>query len=103
MVLYIPLKTTPVVRWITIVTESEVIVPVLFRLITSSLYQGPLALIAAVTVTPPLPPPPSPTVRLTGVVRVRPPLVPVTVIAAAPSVAEPDTERVKILLAPVAG
>src|SRR5262245_58589452 len=87
----------------TIVTESAVRVPVLFIRITSSLNQGPLALIAAVTVTPPLPPPPSPTVRLIGVVRVKPPPVPVTVIVAAPSGAALDTERVRILLAPVAG
>jgi hypothetical protein len=43
------------------------------------------------------------TVRPTGVVRVRPPPVPVTVIVAAPSVAVLDTERVRTLLAPVAG
>jgi hypothetical protein len=103
IVLYIPLKPTPVVRWMTIVTDSEVRTPVLSSRIASSLYQGPLALTAAVTVTPPLPPPPSLTVRLTGVVRVNAPLVPVTLIVAAPSGAALDTERVRTLLPPVAG
>src|SRR5688572_18074148 len=99
MVLYMPLKPTPVVRWITIVTESAVRTPVLFNRTACSLNQGPLAFTAAVTVTPPLPPPPSFTVRLTGVVRVRPPPAPVTVIVAAPSGAALDTERVRTLLA----
>src|SRR5262245_56055089 len=84
----------------TIVTESEVITAVLFSRITSSLYQGLLALIAAVTVTPPLPLSAF-TVRLIGVVRVRPPPVPVTVIVAAPSAAALDAERVSTPLPPV--
>src|SRR5262249_36103542 len=63
--------------------------------------QGLLALIAAVTVTPPLPLSAF-TVRLIGVVRVRPPPVPVTVIVAAPIVAALDAERVSTLLPPVA-
>src|SRR5262245_54766493 len=86
----------------TIVTESAVITPVLSSRTASSLYQGVLELIAFVTVTPPLPPP-SFTVRLTVVVRVRLPPVPVTVIVAAPSVAVLDAASVRTLLLPVAG
>src|SRR5262245_22831394 len=102
-VLNCPLSPTPVVRWMTIVTESAVITPVLSSRTASSLYQGELELIAFVIVTPPLPPPPSFTVRLTVVVRVRFPPVPVTVIVAAPSVAVLDAARVRTLLLPVAG
>ena len=60
-------------------------------------------MIAFVIVTPPLPPPPSFTVRLTVVDRDRLPPAPVTVIVAAPSVAVLDTARVRTLLLPVAG
>ena len=84
-----------------IVTESAVMAPVLFSWTTSSLYQGVLELIADAAVTPPLPPPPSFTVRPTVAVRVRVPLIPVTVIVAAPSVAVLDAERVRTLLPPV--
>src|SRR5262245_6084897 len=66
-----------------------------------SLNQGPLALITGVTVTPPVPPPPSFTVRLIDVVRVRPPPVPVTVTVAAPRVAAPDAANVNTLPVPV--
>src|SRR5262249_46129875 len=58
--------------------------------------------ITGVTVTPPVPPPLSLTVRLIDVVRVRPPPVPVTVTVAAPSVAVPDAVNVNTLLVPVA-
>src|SRR5215475_9978142 len=102
-VLYIPLKPRPAVRWTMIVIESAVRAPVLSRRIASSLYQGLLALIAAVTVTPPLPPTASLTVRMTVVIRNRPPPVPDTVIGAAPSGAALDTDRVRTLLAPVTG
>jgi hypothetical protein len=93
-----PLKPTPVVRWMTIVTERAVIAPVLFSRTTSSLYQGVLELIADVAVTPPSPTGASFTVRPTVVVRVRVPPVPVTVIVAAPSVAVLDAARVRTLL-----
>src|SRR5262245_6201327 len=88
----------------TIVTESAVRGAVLFSRTASSLYQGELELIAAVTVTPPLPPPPpSFTVRPTVVVRVIFPPAPVTVNVTAPSVAVLDAERVKTLLPAVPG
>src|SRR5262249_42240737 len=83
----------------TIVIESEVIAPLLLRLMASSLNQGPLALITGVTVTPPVPPPF--TVRVIGVVRVRPPPVPVMVTVVAPRVAALDAARVSVLLPPV--
>jgi len=57
-------------------------------------------LITGVTVTPPVPPPLSFTVRLIDVVRVRPPPVPVTVTVAAPRVAVPETVNVNTLLVP---
>ena len=98
-VLNCPLELTPVVRWMTIVMESEVITPVLSRRMASSLNQGPFALISGVTVTPPFPT--SFTVRLIDVVRVRPPPVPVTVTVAGPSVAVLDAVRLRTLLAPV--
>src|SRR5262249_35060189 len=83
------------------VTVSAVIVPVLFSRTTSSLNQGPLALTAGVMATPPVPPPPAPTVRLIDVVRVRPPPVPVTATVAAPTVAALDAVNVNTLLVPV--
>src|SRR5262245_59587370 len=76
--------------------------PVLLRLMACSLNQGPLELITGVTVTPPVPPPLSYTVRLIDVVRVRPPPVPVTVTAPAPRVAAPEAVNVNTLLVPVA-
>jgi hypothetical protein len=84
------------------VIESEVMRPVLLKLIVCSLNQGPLALTAGVTVTPPVPPPLSLTVRLIEVVRVRPPPVPVTVTVAGPRVAVADAAKVSALLVPVA-
>src|SRR5262249_27794765 len=84
-----------------IVTESDVMVPVLLSRMTSSLYQGLLALIAGVTVTPPVPPLTSFTVRLSDVVRVRPPPVPVTVMIAAPTAAALEAVKFKALLVPV--
>jgi hypothetical protein len=96
-VLYCPLKLTPVVRWMTIVIESDVMAPGLLRVRASSLNQGPLALTNGVTVTPPAPPPPA-TVRATVVVRVSPPPVPVMVTVAAPGVAAPDAVSVSALL-----
>jgi hypothetical protein len=100
-VLYCPLKPTPVVRWMTIVTERAVMVPVLFSRMTSSLYQGLLALIAGVTVTPPVPPPPPLTVRAITVVRVSPPPVAVMVTFAEPNVAALEAVKVTVELAPV--
>src|SRR5262245_44312348 len=76
--------------------------PVLLRLMACSLNQGPFELITGVTVTPPVPPPLSFTVRPIDVVRVRPPPVPVTVTVAAPSVAAPEAVNVNTLLVPVA-
>src|SRR5262245_64115285 len=96
-----PVKLTPAVRWMMIVTESDVMVPELLSRMTSSLYQGLLALIAGVTVTPPVPPLTSFIVRLSDVVRVRPPPVPVMVMFAAPKVAALEAVKVKVLLAPV--
>src|SRR5215813_5828282 len=75
---------------------------VLLRLMACSLNQGPFELITGVTVTPPVPPPLSFTVRLIGVVLVRPPPVPVTVTVAAPRVAVPEAVNVNTLLVPVA-
>src|SRR5262245_50330057 len=96
-----PLKLIPVVLWIVMVIERAVMLAVLLSRITSSLYQGLLALIAGVIVTPPVPPPESLTVRPTVVERVRPPPLPVTVTLAAPSVAVLEAARVKMLLPPV--
>src|SRR2546428_182419 len=75
--------------------------PVLLRLTACSLNQGPFEVITGVTVTPPVPPPLSFTVRLIDVVRVRPPPVPVTVTAPAPRVAVLDAVSVNTLLVPV--
>src|SRR5215510_12495844 len=75
---------------------------VLLRLMACSLNQGPFELITGVTVTPPVPPPLSFTVRLIDVVRVRPPPVPVTVTVAAPRVAVLEVVNVNTLLVPVA-
>src|SRR2546422_597447 len=75
--------------------------PVLLRLTACSLNQGPFEVITGVTVTPPVPPPLSFTVRLIDVVRVRPPPVPVTVTVAAPRVAALDAVKVSVLLVPV--
>src|SRR4030095_8596528 len=75
----------------------------LLRLMACSLNQGPFELITGVTVTPPVPPPASFTVRLIDVVRVRPPPVPVTVTVAAPRVAVLEALKVRVLLPPVAG
>src|SRR5262245_10540020 len=75
----------------------------LLRLMACSLNQGPFELITGVTVTPPVPPPASFTVRLIDVVRVRPPPVPVTVTVAAPRVAALEAVNVNTLLVPVAG
>ena len=100
-VLYIPLKPTPVVRWMTIVTESAVMVPVLLSRMTCSLNQGPLALIAGVMVTPPVPPPPPLTVRAIVAVRVNPPPVAVMVTFAAPNVAALEAVKVTVEVAPV--
>src|SRR5499427_10877194 len=72
------------------------------RLMACSSNQGPFELITGVTVTPPVPPPLSFTVRLIDVVRVRPPPVPVTVTVAAPRVAVPEAVNVNTLLVPVA-
>src|SRR5688500_15283151 len=76
--------------------------PVLLRLTACSLNQGPFELTTGVTVTPPLPPPLSFTMRLIDAVRVRPPPVPVTVTVAAPRVAVPEAVKVNTLLVPVA-
>jgi hypothetical protein len=84
----------------TIVIESEVIVPVLLSRMTSSLYQGLLAMIAGVTVTPPVPPPPF-TVRAIVVVLVNPPPVPVIVMFAEPKVAALEAVKVTVALVPV--
>jgi hypothetical protein len=84
-----------------IVTESDVIAPVLLKRRASSLNQGPLAMITGVIVTPPVPPPPTPTVRSIVVVRLNPPPVPVTVIAACPRAAVLDAVRVNVVPAPV--
>ncbi len=101
-VLNCPLELTPVVRWMTMVMESEVITPPgLSRRIACSLNQGPFALITGVTVTPPVPPPLSFTVRLIDVVRIRLPLVPVIVTVAGPSVAALDASRLRTPLPPV--
>src|SRR5262245_6015140 len=96
-----PLKLIPVVLWIVMVIESAVMLAVLLSRITSSLYQGLLALIAGVTVTPPVPPPASLTVSPTVVVRVRPPPLPVTVTLATPRVAVLEAVRFRMLLPPV--
>src|SRR5262245_33367767 len=84
----------------TIVIESDVIVPVLLREMASSLNQGPLALITGVTVTPPVAPPPA-TARATVAVRVSPPPAPVMVTVAEPGVAALDAVSVSALLFPV--
>src|SRR5262249_6408016 len=76
---------------------------VLLRLMACSLNQGPFELITGVTVTPPVPPPVSFTVRLICVVLVRPPPVPVTVTVAAPRVAALEAVNVKTRIVPVAG
>src|SRR5215468_7333276 len=73
----------------------------LLRLMACSLNQGPFELITGVTVTPPLPPPLSFTVRLIDVVRVRLPPVPVTVTVAGPIVAALEAANVNTLLVPV--
>jgi len=99
-VLYCPLKLTPVVRCMTMVTESAVMVPVLFNRITSSLYQGLLALIAGVMLTPPVPPPPL-TVRAIVVVRVNPPPVAVMAQFVEPKVAALEAVKVTVELDPV--
>src|SRR5215813_1303817 len=75
----------------------------LLRLMACSSNQGPFELITGVTVTPPVPPPLSFTVRLIVAVRVRPPPVPVTVTVAAPRVAVLEALKVSVLLPPVAG
>src|SRR5215471_8820609 len=67
---------------------------------TSSLNQGPLALIAGVMVTPPVPPPPL-TARKITIVRVNPPPVAVMVTFAEPNVAELEAVKVAVLLVPV--
>jgi hypothetical protein len=82
------------------VTESAVMVPVLFSRMTSSLNQALLALIAGVMVTPPVPPPPL-TVRAITVVRVNPPPVAVMVAFAEPNVAALEAVKVTALLVPV--
>src|SRR5262245_36974066 len=84
----------------TMVTERAVIVPVLFNRITSSLYQGLLALIAGVMVTPPVPPPPL-TVREIVVVRVNPPPVAVMATFVEPNVAALEAVKVTVELVPV--
>src|SRR5262245_19565766 len=76
---------------------------VLLRLMACSLNQGPFELITGVTVTPPVPPPLSFTVRLIDVVLVRPPPVPVTAPAPAPRVAALEAVKVNTLLVPVTG
>src|SRR2546428_11715174 len=85
----------------TIVTESAVMVPVLSSRIASSLYQGLLALIAGVMVTPPVPPPPPFTVRAIVVVRINPPPVAVMVMVAGPEAAPLEAVKVTIELVPV--
>src|SRR5262249_19703815 len=69
---------------------------------TSSLNQGPLALIAGVMVTPPVPPPPPLTVRAITVVRVNPPPVAVMVTFEEPKVAAFEAVKVTVALVPVA-
>ena len=73
----------------------------LFNRITSSLNQGPLALTAGVTVTPPVPVS-ALTVRLKVVERVRPPPVPLTVTFTVPVVAALEAASVSALVVPVA-
>jgi hypothetical protein len=85
----------------TIVTDNAVSGTVLFICNASSLNQGPLALMTGVTVTPPFPPPVF-TVRLTVVVLVSPPPVPVTVTLADPVTAPLDAVNVNVLLVPLA-
>jgi hypothetical protein len=85
----------------TMVTESDVMVPVLFNRSASSLYQGLLALIAGVMVTPPFPPPPPLTVRAIVAVRVTPPPVAVIVTFVEPGVAALDATKVTVALVPV--
>jgi hypothetical protein len=100
-VLYWPLKPTPVVLWIVMVTERAVRLAVLFNRSACSLNQGPLALTAGVTVTPPVPVSAF-TVRLRVTARVIPPPVPLMVMFTVPAVAAPEAARVKALLVPVA-
>ncbi len=99
-VLYWPLKPTPVVLWIVIVIDREVILALLLSRMACSLYQGLLAMIAGVTVTPPFPASAF-TVRLRMTARVRPPPVPLTVTDAVPALAAPDAASVRVALVPV--
>ena len=100
-VLYWPLKPTPVVLWIVMVTERAVRLAVLFNRSACSLNQGPLAVTAGVTVTPPVPVSAF-TVRLKVALRVRPPPVPLTVTFTVPVVAALEAASVSALLVPVA-
>jgi hypothetical protein len=100
-VLYCPLKPTPVVLWIVMVTERAVRLAVLSSRITCSLNQGLLVVTAGVTVTPPVPVLAF-TVRLRVIARVIPPPVPLTVMFTVPVVAALEAARVKLLLVPVA-
>jgi hypothetical protein len=100
-VLNCPLKLTPVVLCTTIVTDNAVSDAVLASFKSSSLKNPLLDETTGVSVTPPVPPVAAATVRLTLVVCVRDPLVPVMVIVAAPSVAVLDAVSVSTLLVPV--
>jgi hypothetical protein len=96
------LKLTPDgVRWITIVIDSEVRLPVLLNRSNSSLNHGLFVITTGVTVTPPVPPVLPVTFNETVVVRTSVPLVPVTVTVAAPNVAVLDAVKVSVLLLPV--
>jgi hypothetical protein len=73
---------------------------VLFSRITSSLNQGPLAVTAGVTVTPPVPVSAF-TVRLRVIARTIPPPVPLTVTFTVPVVAALEAASVNVLPVPV--
>jgi hypothetical protein len=93
------LKLTPDgVRWITIVTDSEVRLAVLLNRMNSSLNHWLLVFTTGVTVTPPVPPVAAVTVKEMVVVRTNVPLVPVTVTVAAPRVAVLAAVKVSVLL-----
>jgi hypothetical protein len=100
MVLYCPLNPIPVVLWTVMVIDRAVRFAVLSSRIASSLNQGPLALIAGVTVTPPVSLTPF-TVRLKAALRVKPPPAPVAVMFTVPIVAALDAASVNVLLVPV--
>lgn len=95
--LYWPLKVTPVVAWMLMVTVSEVSVPVLLIFTPSSLKKALLELITVVSVTPPVPVPVTAlTVTATVVVADNDPLVPVTVTFVVPATAVLEAVNVTV-------